>query len=288
MKMPHRAFIAASIAGLVVGLLARPSQADTVLGVTLFDNQLISINTTTGTGTLVGSLSTSELPYGLASANNNLYTFDSTADVIRQLNPATGATQATLPIGIPPVLGQGGLAFQSSTVGFLTTALNPTTFNVANHLYRFNISTGTSTLVGSTSDTLEAIAFSPGGTLFGLGKNDGNLYTVNPATAALALVGNVGVSIGSPTGGLTFGPNGTLFATLDDSLYTLSTTTGLATEIGSSTPGVTSLTGFNSISGLAFAAAVPEPSSILVLGTGIGAVCLYAARRFRPITRVAG
>ena len=287
MKMPHRAFAAAAIAGLFLGLHARPSPGATVYGVTLFDNQLLAIDTTTGTGTLIGSLSTSELPYGLAITGNNLFTFDSTAEVIRQLNPNTGATLATFPIGIPPVLGQGGLAFQTSTVGFLTTALNPTTFNLANDLYRFNVSTGMSTLVGSTSDTLEAIAFSPGGTLYGLGKNDGNLYTVNPATAALALVGNVGVSIGSPTGGLTFGPNGVLYATLDDSLYTLSTTTGLATEVGSSVPGVTSLTGFNSISGLASATAVPEPTSILVLGTGIGAVCLYAARRIKPLAREA-
>ncbi len=285
MKRHHRAFAAAAIAGLLLAVHARPSPGATVYGVTLFDNQLITIDTGTGTGTLVGSLSTSELPYGLAMIGNNLYTFDSAADVIRQLNPATGATQATFPIGIPPVLGQGGLAFQTSTVGFLTTALNPTTFNVANDLYRFNISTGTTTLVGTTSDTLEAIAFSGGGTLYGLGKNDGNLYTVNPATAALTLVGNVGVSIGSPTGGLTFGPTGVLYATLDDSLYTLNPTTGLATEVGSSIPGVTSLTGFNSISGLAFAAAVPEPSSIVVLGVGIGAVCLYAARRFNPMSR---
>ncbi len=249
---------------------------------TFFDNQLISINTTTGIGTLIGPLSTTVSPFGLGNVNGNLYTFDSNADVITQLNPTTGATVATYNIGIGSVLGQGGLAFESSTVGFLTTALDPTTYNPVNDLYRFDLATGTSQLIAHTSDTLEAIAFGPNNMLYGLGKLDGDLYVINPDTGAMSLVGNVGVSIGSPTGGITFGPNGALYATLDDTLYTLNTTTGLATAVGSAD--TTSYTGFNSISGLAFVAtAVPEPSSLITLGLGATGVvvCLFHRRRSR-------
>ena len=274
-----RKLITIAIATLLATWWPAASRADQILGVTLLDNQLISIDPATGNGTLIGPLSTSVGPFGLADVNGKFYTFDSSADVITRLDPFTGSTVSSYSIGIGPVLGQGGLAFQSSTVGFLTSALDPTTLNPVNDLYRFDISSGTSSLIAHTSDTLEAIAFGPGGVLYALGKLDGNVYTVDPTTGVLTLVGNVGISIGSPTGGLTFAPDGTLFATLDDKLYTLDTSNGVATAVGSSDP--TMDTGFSSISGLAFAA-VPEASSVISLAIGASAMIgLYVRGRIR-------
>jgi hypothetical protein len=274
MKLPSRPLAVAGLAALLAVLPPTDSQAG-LYGITFFDNQLTTIDTTTGAGTLVGPLASPMSPFGLATVNNQLYTFDSSADVIRQLNPATGGTQATFNIGIGPVLGQGGLAFQSGTVGFLTSALDPTTLVPVNDLYRFDIGAGTSVLVGHTADTLEALAFSPGGTLYALGKLDGDLYIVNPTTAGMTLVGNTGVAVGSPTGGLAFGPNGTLYATLDDALYTLNTTTGAATPVN---PDPTTDTGFSSISGLAFLS-VPEPSSVVLMALGLAGACGAALGR---------
>ncbi len=267
MKAPFRT-LAAGVAVAFGLLTATASRADFAFGVTFLGNQLITIDTTTGAGTLVGPLSTPISPFGLSDVGGKLYTFDSNADVIRQLNPSTGGTLASFNIGVGPVLGQGGLAFQNSTVGFLTSALDPTTLAPVNNLFRFDISTGMSTLVAHTADTLEALAFAPGGTLYGLGKNDGNLFTIDTTTGAMMLVGNVGVTVGSPTGGLAFGPDGSLFATLDDVLYKLNLTTGAATLVNPDTTGnVVTDAGFSSISGLAFGpAAVPEPSSIVLCG----------------------
>jgi hypothetical protein len=274
--MKYGVALAVALSALVAN---RPAQAGDVYGVTLLDNQLISIDTTTGAGTLIGPLSTTMTPFGLANVGGNLYTFDSNDSVISQLDPTSGLTISTFNIGIGPVLGQGGMAFENSSVGFLTSALDPTTFNPVNDLYEFNIATGTSTLIGHTADTIEALAFSSTGVLYALGKLDGNLYTIDTTTGAMTLVGNVGVSIGSPTGGLTFGADGTLYATLDDKLYTLSTTDGLATAVGSSDPSM--YTGFSSISGLAFDfQSVPEPSSVVSLGIGLTLV-IGICRRVR-------
>ena len=284
MKLPLRSCAAI----LLVALTATPSRGDMAYGVTLIGNQLISVDTTTGGASLVGSLTGNVAPFGLAGFNNQLYTFDSTADVIRQISTSTGATLNSYSIGVGPVLGQGGLAFQTATTGFLTTALDPNTFNDANNLYRFDLTTGTTTLISQTADTLSSLAFAANGTLYGLGQGDGNLYTLNPLNGAMTLVGNAGISIGSPVGALTFGTNGTLYGTFDDALYSISTTTGVATAIGD--PNVA--TGFASISGLAFAgaslpsnAAVPEPASMILLGVGFlvpaGLISLRKARARR-------
>lgn len=289
MKSLLRTFTAAGCAAvLLIGLAARPSQGATAYGVTLIGNQLITVDTTTGAGTLVGSLTGNVAPFGLAGFNNQLYTFDSTADVIRQISTTSGATLNSYNIGVGPVLGQGGLAFQTASIGYLTTALDPTTFNQANDLYRFNLATGKTTLISQTADTLSSLAFSANGTLYGLGQGDGNLYTLDPTTGAMTLVGNAGISIGSTVGALTFGINGTLYATFDDALYSVSTTTGAATAIGDPNVG----TGFASISGIAFAGsslppsagAVPEPASLVLLLSGLAGTAGLAhinARRAR-------
>lgn len=272
MKARASTIAAALLAPLLSFFSASDSRADLMLyGVTFFDNQLISIDANTGAATLVGPLGTPMSPFGLATYNNGLYTFDSTADVIRQIDPTTGATASTINVGMGAVLGQGGLAISKDGIGFLSSALDPKTLDPANNLYELNLKTGTSFLLGHTSSTLEALAFSPDGTLYGLGKFDGDLYKLNTSTAAMTLVGNTGADNGSLTGGLTFHPDGTLYATFNDALFTLNTTNGLATAVNSD-PNAS--TGFSSISGLAVAA-VPEPSPLLLFAAATGVLGVF-------------
>lgn len=276
MSIFRKALAIGGLLALVAGLSATPASAqDSLYGVTFLDNQLITVDPATGLGTQVGPLGGGNVqPFGLASADGQLYTFDSVAGNVLRIDPATGSTLASTSVGLPAVLGQGGFALQAGGVGFLTSSLDPTTLDPINALYRFDLGAGTSSLVANTPAPLEALAFDPSGTLFGLGKLDGNLYRFTDlATGALTLVGNVGVDVGSPVGALTFDAGGTLFATLDDKLYTLDPTTAAATPVGSSDPN--DMVGFSSISGLAFApaaAVVPEPSSVLLLGLGAGAL----------------
>jgi len=272
MKSTLRSLAAAALVALLVGLTPQASRADQALAVTLLGNQLITVDTTTGDQALVGSLGAMN-PFGLASYNQQVFTFDSVAHVLRRLDPATGGTLATVDVGIGPVAGQGGLAIGGNGIGYLTTALDPTTLASANDLYRFDLTAGTSTLVAHTAVALQAIAFAPNGTLFGVGKLDDALYTVG-ADGSTNLVGGTGVMNGSLTGGLTFAPNGTLYATINDTLYTLNTTTGLATSVLSDP--TTANAPFGGISGLSF---VPEPSSVVLLGAGLVGLGLAARRR---------
>jgi hypothetical protein len=113
----------ASFAALFV--VATGVRAEPLLAVT-FGNQLISIESTTGVGTLIGPLSSSMAPFGLGFRGSNLYTYDQQADLIRQLNPATGATIASINIGAGNLIGEGAIDFRSDGVGFLSTSNGPT------------------------------------------------------------------------------------------------------------------------------------------------------------------
>ncbi len=269
------------LAALGTGLFTAPAQAQgTLYGVTYLSNQLIRVDATTGDGALIAPLAAPGTPEGLAFSGGSLYYFDTTGNALRQINPATGATLSTVNVGIANRVGEGGMAFGANGAAYLYTPLEAATFAPVNELYSFNPTTGAASLIGSTGVALEALTFS-GGVLYGLGKADGNLYTVNPATASASLIGSVGIGVGSPVGALAAGPNGSLFASLDDALYTLNPATGVATLVDplGSGAGI----GFSSVSGLAFApSAVPEPGAFGLLAGVVtcgGALTLRRKRR---------
>ena len=267
MKLPLKLIASAVLAVLFSGTLAGEAHAGYLLGVTYYDNQLIQVDPTTGIGTLVGNLSSNVSAFGLAQRSGSLYTYDSTLGEVAQIDPRSGSTIEDINVGIGAVLGQGGLAFRGDGIGFLTTALDPKTTNPANDLYSFDITTGKSTLISThpSGPTLAGLAF-VGNTLYGLGKLDNTLYTIDQATGVATIVGSLGYSAGSPFESLSSGPGGALFATLDDFLFSINPTTGAATPLD---PTFQNDTGFSSISGLSYAATVPEPSSFVLVAIGL-------------------
>lgn len=269
--------------GLACGLAANSAlaQASSIYGVTFFDNQLISINPTTGAGTSVATLDQTVAPYGIAFRGNQLYTFDAATDTIRGINKTTGAVSAGINIGVGDLTGEGDLAFRSDGIGFLSSALAPD-FSPSNDLFRFDISTGTSTRLGTTDVVLDGLAFWKG-TLFAVGQEqDAMLYTVDQTTAALTAIGSLGLANDNLFSGLTFGLDGTLYGSINDRLYTINTMTGAASELD---PTVLD-TGFASVSGLAFSggSAVPDTGGFLVEGA-LGLTVLAAAIRRRRTKR---
>jgi hypothetical protein len=266
-----RAFLSISLMVVVLSIAVSIPMAcavEVLYGVT-FEEQLITIDTSTGAGTLVGSIVANSDPYGLGTSGGNLYTFDQTTDTILQLNPSNGSTINSINIGLPDLIGEGGLAFRSDGTGFLSTA-SSTPVPPLGLIYTFLLSPPSSALLGSHTDVLDGLDFDAGDVLYGLtqiepGQETHQLVTVNQSTAALSVVGDTGV-VGTPLAGLAFASDGTLFAAMDDVLYTINPTNAQATSIGP--------IGFANVSGLTFLdttppPAVPTPASIVLIAAGL-------------------
>jgi hypothetical protein len=256
--------------------MAGPTHAGSILyGVNQEDN-LISINTTTGAGALVQTISPSMGAIGLAATGGKLYAFDTNnGNVLDQLDPNSSSPVATVNVGFTgsDTLAEGDLAFRSDGTGFVvSTLLADGSFDLNNgSLFSLDLAGNSHTLIkDSFGAHLSGLAFSPtSGDLFGLDTGGTTLYKIDPSNGNLTVVGSTGLVNGRCClGGLAFASNGTLYAGLADfansTLYTIDTTTGQATSIGD--------IGFDSVSGLAFfdtnappPAGAPEPSTGVLL-----------------------
>jgi hypothetical protein len=264
----RRFIIGAAAATLLVPAAAQA--APVLYGITFLGNQLITIDIATGAGTVVGPLDSSMGAYGLGTVGTDLYTFDQTADLLRELDPATGDTLGSVALGIGNLIGEGAIDFRSDGTGFLTTA------SPGPNLYSFTTAGG-GTLIGTTSQVIDGLAFDSTDTLYGLIQAGANLVTINQATGALTVVGPTGLGSGPVLGGLAF-LDDQLYAVLStataSSLYTLDPGTGLSTLVGS--------VGIGGVSGIAFldteSSPAPEPASVLLIGFGLA---VAARRRLR-------
>jgi hypothetical protein len=103
------------------------------------------------------------------------------------------------------------------------------------------------TPVGFAGSSFAEIQFAPNGSLYGLtAAPTPSLYTINPTTAAVSLIGPLGLS--DFEGGLAFAPNGSAFGTNGDNasnpqLFSLNLSTGTATVIATISGGVHDING---------------------------------------------
>jgi len=146
----RRAALAVTLTGML-GALLPVAQGQTLYGLSFFDNELVSVNTETGAGALVGTgLGANVLGYGIAYRGAQLYTFNSLIDRIQGIDTTTGLIASTIDIGVGNLTGEGDLAFRSDGIGFLSTVFKGGLSTPTNDLYTFNIMTNSSTLIGNT------------------------------------------------------------------------------------------------------------------------------------------
>jgi PEP-CTERM motif len=245
----------------------RGEAAEILYGIT-FDEQLITIDTSTGSGILVGNLDTPMDSFGLGTRSGKLYTYDQFSDEILELDPSTADTINSIDIGVAAV-GEGGLAFRSDGIGFMSQSGQDT-------LWSFDITVPSSTQItslGGLDPSMDGLDFSPSDVLYGIAQTSNILYTIDQTTGATTFIGDPGISDLDFLAGLAFRSDGVLFAELNDSLYTINPSNGQATLIG--------LIGFDNLSGLSFVQSpIPEPSTFLLLGAGLAGVGLLR-RRFK-------
>lgn len=219
-------------------------------GISFFKNELIRIDPATGAGVQVAQLPNVS-GYGLASYQGQLYTFDPNTQRIEQIDAASGEIVRSIDIGVEGLQGEGDLVIRNDGTGLLASALDKNA-NVVNDLYSFDLKSRTSTQLRSISEVvIDGMAVDSDGTVYVLGQGESNLYKLN-STNGLDKVGSLGLVLNSPFAALTFGPEGTLYASIDDRLYSISKESGVASVVNTNVLDFS----FSSVAGLAYAPAI--------------------------------
>jgi hypothetical protein len=272
-------FLVAAFAA-VLSFVAQPASASSILfgatGSGGAPSNLYTIDTATGVGTLIGPVGFSITGLAFDPTTGILYGGTSNVTAESQLitiNTATGAGTLVGPYGTGSQT-MADITFDAA--GNLYGLLEPG----SDDLYRINKSTGAATLVGDPGlgTAVTGLAFNAAGTLYL--ESNGSLYILNPATGAVvSTVGTVFRAIGM---GMDFSDAGVLFAierllggsTGPRNLVTVNTATGGVTTVGATVPGLDSLAFSPSA-----ATPVPEPASMLLVGTGVALASRFRRRK---------
>lgn len=276
--MRKRLTVAALVCVTNLCLVTRAAYADvsayalTDVGAPIVSNtRLATLDLTTGVYTAIGNTGNLGIS-GLGSVGGTLYTANN--DTLFSINASNGSLTS---VGsLPNPLSYEGLG--STATGLFTVDI------LSENLLSINPSTGAPTVVGPTGLTfvVDAMSTGPGGLFIsspGVPNLTGTdfLWKLNISTGAATQIGDTGLAF--LTGmvwinGTLYGVSGTGFPTNSSfSVVTLDTTTGAASHVVN-----TSGAGNFVATGLAPTTSVPEPSSLVLIGSGLVAT-FEAARR---------
>ena len=145
---------------------------------------------------LVWALILSCLP--AAAAASKLYSVPRTGDLLRIINPATGATLESLQINLPgeTISGCNGLAQHPHTKELHALVRTDSGFPPNRQLVRISRITGAATLIGDTGERFAGLAFDAGGTLYAVtgdgGATSETLYTLSLTDGTSTFVMSLG------------------------------------------------------------------------------------------------
>jgi hypothetical protein len=224
------------------GLIFNPAMPGVCYASTGFidGGNLLTINNTTGAGTLIGPTGRDFVP-GLAIDSKGVIYGIGDNSSLYKIDAATGTAIFIATTGLNWI---PAIAFNGNDVLY---GLG-TDFTAGFNLYTINTTTGVSTFVGPVSSELEyrGLAFDPtDGKLWASTKGQ-EIYTINPSTGVAKLIGTTGLDGGIPD--IHFDDSGNLYGAIGggaatNNLISISKTNGTGTIIGP--------IGFTAVSGMA-------------------------------------
>jgi hypothetical protein len=235
-------------------------------------DRLWKIDLRTGVATPIGPTGFEDIESLSFSADQVLYGVDQITGQLVTCDLTTGACSAVGPLAVS--FSDTGLSFDDAGNLWMST-------DSPGDLYSLDPTTGQATSVGIQGQKVSGLAFGSG-KLYGLGND--NLVTLNTATGAATQVGLL-VTVSLVDGGIDFDPGGGLWGIEDSGqIFTINRATGAATVVATvKEENGTPRTGFEGLAiwPVAEAGFVPEPGSILLLGSGLASLAGYVTLRLR-------
>jgi PEP-CTERM motif len=261
----RKRLIVSCAATLVMVAVSTSAQADTMWLTGNDGSSLINFDTVTGATNFIGNFTTSGT-YGLAFAPDGAaYTLRGSQATLATVNLSNGALTT---VGGPA--GFFGYALDFANDGTLY-GVNVNT----NQIYSINTTTGAFSFVASLTGPATGImdiTFDQSGNLYGVGPSNNLVYSINVATGASSLafttvLGNL-MGIAADNAG-----NLIAVSYTNPSVFErINTSNGTSVIVGA-------IGGFFDHGGDIQLTAVPEPSSLLLLGSGLVAAGRFVRRK---------